>query len=134
MHRIQLINDIYLIQKEIKYLSFCILARILAFVIDLFLEPYDDALFFMSIEVLTVFISVWIQCWWVLSQLNKLEMEREYEGYMEMQRATSNSVRTRTSSNVSPRTRKERLKMEDILDNEISFSTFIRHCTQELSV
>eukprot|EP01084_Bolivina_argentea_P283257 485062_1 len=82
MYKIKLINDIYLIHLEIKYLSICIIIRILAFALDVFINKYDNWLFFLTIEVLTTFLSVWIQCWWVLNKLKEQEKEKDMDLYI----------------------------------------------------
>eukprot|EP01084_Bolivina_argentea_P006233 11824_1 len=59
LYKIKLINDIYLIHKELKYLSICVLVRIFGFFLDMFfLHKYDNYLFFYTLEVLTKFLSV----------------------------------------------------------------------------
>ncbi len=120
-NKIKLINDIYLIHKELKYLSICIIVRIVAFSADLFVfHQFDNYLFFYTVEVVTTFLAVWIQCRWVISKLKEIEKEKDLDLYINFS-SNSNDERKKSARN------KNLLTMIDIFEQQTSFEIFIRY-------
>eukprot|EP01083_Nonionella_stella_P034187 93614_1 len=112
------IDDTFFIQKEIKCLTAIILFRIIGLLVNTVYHSGNEAiwhLWFFCIEVVSRFLLVYIQSWWVLNKL-----KRENEDQITMSHShTHNGI-----------------AMNDVLtyENGVGLLSFIRHCVNEMSV
>eukprot|EP01083_Nonionella_stella_P172356 591290_1 len=109
------IEDTFFIQKEIKFLTAIILFRILGLLVNTAYHSENENvwhLWFFFIEVISRFLLVYTQSWWVLNKLKQQNKTEPLDG--------------RIAS----------VSMNDVFtyENGVGLLSFIRHCVNEMSV
>lgn len=123
-------SDKFVIIKELQYLSFCTILVIIAYILELLIDIVKFALIIETGQILFVFITSWIQNYWVVKQCKKVENDSLLRSLF----GKNNHPISTKSNNSTKDSNVQQLEMIDVLRNKYGFGMFMRHCQQELNV